>query len=77
MAESLAAIVESSDHPLLRKTPDGVVTSWNAAAEHMYGYAAAEVVGHSVLVIFPPDRRDELWGASWARYGGVSGSRTT
>jgi PAS domain S-box-containing protein len=58
--EWLAAIVESSDDAIIGATLDGVVTSWNAAAEHMYGYAAAEVVGHSVLVIFPPDRGDEL-----------------
>ena len=60
--ERLAAIVESSDDAILSKDLDGRVTSWNAGAERMYGYAAAEAVGRHVSFIVPPDRREELSG---------------
>ena len=56
----LARIVESSQDAILSKTLDGVVTSWNAGAERMYGYTAREMVGHSVEVLIPPERRSEL-----------------
>jgi PAS domain S-box-containing protein len=52
----LASIVESSEDAILSKTLDGVVTSWNAAAERMYGYAAEEAVGRHISFIFPPER---------------------
>ncbi len=60
--ERLAAIVESSYDAILSKDLDGRVTSWNASAERMYGYAAAEAVGRHVSFIVPPDRREELSG---------------
>ncbi len=60
--ERLVAIVESSDDTILSKDLDGRVTSWNAGAERMYGYAAAEAVGRHVSFIVPPDRREELSG---------------
>ena len=60
MASRLAAIVESSADAIIGKTLDGTITSWNAGAEHMYGYAAAEVVGRNVSVIIPPDQAGEL-----------------
>jgi len=60
LTERLAAIFESSDDAILGKTLEGVVTSWNAAAERMYGYSRAEMVGQSVARIFPPDRVSEL-----------------
>ena len=52
----LAAIVESSEDAILSKTLDGIVTSWNAAAERMFGYSAQEMIGSSIERIFPDDR---------------------
>jgi len=58
--ERLAALVASSDDAIIGKTLDGTVTSWNAAAERLYGYEAAEVVGGPISVIIPPERREEF-----------------
>ncbi len=55
----LAAIVESSDDAIVSKTLDGIITSWNAGAERLLGYTAAEVIGQPVLILIPPDRHDE------------------
>jgi len=55
----LAAIVESSDDAIMGKTLDGVITSWNSGAERMFGYSRQEALGIPMLIIFPPDRRDE------------------
>ncbi len=56
----LAAIVESSGDAILSKTLEGVITSWNAGAAQMYGYAPGEIVGHNVSELIPPDRAGEL-----------------
>jgi PAS domain S-box-containing protein len=58
-AARLAAIVESSDDPIVSKTLEGTVVSWNAAAERMYGFSAAEMVGNSIYQVVPDDLRDE------------------
>lgn len=55
----LAAIVESSDDAIVSKSLDGVIMSWNASAERLFGYAAAEAVGRPITMIIPPDRIDE------------------
>jgi PAS domain S-box-containing protein len=59
LRRQLAAIVESTDDAVIGLTLDGAVTSWNRGAERLYGYTAAEVIGRSVTVIVPPDRRGE------------------
>lgn len=55
----LAAIVEFSDDAIIGKTITGVVTSWNQGAEKMFGYSRAEMIGRSILTIFPPGREPE------------------
>lgn len=54
------AIVESSDDAIIGKDLEGTILSWNAGAERMYGYTAAEVVGHPIALLAPPDRPDEI-----------------
>jgi two-component system, sensor histidine kinase and response regulator len=56
----LATIVEDSSDAIFSKGLDGLILSWNAAAERMYGYRAAEIVGQNVSSLAPPDRLDEL-----------------
>jgi PAS domain S-box-containing protein len=56
----LAALVASSDNPIIGKTLNGTVVSWNEAAERLYGYKASEMLGRDIAVLIPPDRPDEL-----------------
>jgi PAS domain S-box-containing protein len=56
----LSALVKSSDDAIIAKTPDGQVVFWNAAAERLYGYAAAEMIGRDISVLVPEDRPGEL-----------------
>lgn len=55
----LAAIIESSNDAIVSKTLDGIVTSWNKAAERIFGYSALEAVGQPITLIIPEDRLDE------------------
>jgi two-component system, LuxR family, sensor kinase FixL len=57
--EFLASIVESSQDAVIGKTLDGKVTSWNRAAEEIFGYSAAEMMGQPILILFPPELTSE------------------
>jgi len=55
----LAAIVEYSDDAIVSKNLDGIVQTWNKAAERLFGYTAAEIIGKSITLIIPRDRLAE------------------
>jgi PAS domain S-box-containing protein len=55
----LAAIMEHSQEAIIGKTTDGIITSWNAAAQRIFGYSAEEIVGQPVTILFPPELVDE------------------
>jgi len=57
--DHFAAIVESSDDAIITKDRDAVITSWNPAAERMYGYSAEEAIGTPISILIPPDRAGE------------------
>ncbi|HET9443367.1 MAG TPA: PAS domain S-box protein [Acidimicrobiales bacterium] len=59
-ASHFRAVVESSHDAIIGKDLQGVVTSWNTAAERLYGFSRSEVVGRSVSVLLPPGHEDDL-----------------
>jgi len=56
----LAITTQPSDGAIVGQTLQGIITSWSRAAERLYGYAAAEVIGKPIALLAPPERRDEL-----------------
>jgi PAS domain S-box-containing protein len=54
------AIIEYSDDAIIGATLDGTITSWNPAAEKMYGYSASEIIGRSGQLLIPDDRADQM-----------------
>jgi PAS domain S-box-containing protein len=58
-ARRLASIVESSEIAIVSKGLDGVIQSWNAAAEQLFGYTAEQAIGRHVSLVIPPERRHE------------------
>ncbi|MBI3183990.1 MAG: PAS domain S-box protein, partial [Myxococcales bacterium] len=55
----LAAIVDTTMDAIIGKSIEGIITSWNKGAERMFGYTAAEVIGHHVSMLIPPQLRPE------------------
>jgi PAS domain S-box-containing protein len=62
MSESrLASLIESSEDAILTKDAEGTITSWNPAAERMYGWSAEEAIGQKISILIPEDRAGEEW----------------
>ncbi len=59
----LAAVVESSDDAIITQSLNGIIQTWNRAAERMFGYSADEALGRPISMLIPPERIDEEDGA--------------
>jgi PAS domain S-box-containing protein len=60
LAQRMAAIVEYSDDAIIGRTLDGIITSWNPAAQRMFGYSSQEIVGKHIDHLIPPERAAEM-----------------
>jgi PAS domain S-box-containing protein len=56
------AVVESSNDAIITESLDGIITGWNNAAEHLFGYTAAEAIGQSIYLVVPEERKAEARG---------------
>jgi PAS domain S-box-containing protein len=55
----LSALIESADDAIISKTLEGIITSWNAGAQRIFGYTADEVIGKSITILIPKDHENE------------------
>jgi PAS domain S-box-containing protein len=55
----LSALIESAEDAIISKTLEGIITSWNAGAQRVFGYTAEEVIGKSITILIPADHEDE------------------
>jgi PAS domain-containing protein len=68
--QRIASIVEFSDDAIISTNLNGIITSWNKAAERIFGYVAEEAIGKSVTILIPAGRQDEGPGKLESIIGG-------
>ena len=71
--QRLAAIVDSSADAIVGNTLEGIVTSWNAGAERIFGYSSAEMIGQPVSLLASPERSDQFPYSGTCQTGAVRG----